>query len=306
MLAAICIAWLLSAGSASAEAPEAEALWDVEPETITFDTPPEDWPLDYQKIAADSIVLPLSDGKKRNGRGRAVNADGEPERFRAFVEIFQLFIDYVNDFSREKDKIYATIGDFRMKFIQQLSERYPNAFIQADAYRISSTTESTHSRAYGGGVGIRIDRQPLKGGLLSLFLMPLYGESRSYMLRDPVVPLGSDFIFRMNVGASYEHRFENAVDAGGEVFFQPQVFDGETFRVFTETYVRFKIINRTAGRGKYFRVEQVSVVPKVVYWKTLGRPGLDTAVLDALSPQYLHQFGESLYGFCNLEFRFRM
>jgi hypothetical protein len=215
-------------------------------------------------------------------------------------------VSYANQFQENQDKIYATIGDFRANYIHRIADKYPWLYWQAEAYQTTSNFSGLVLREQGGGAGLRAEVHPTPEGTLTLSLLPVYGEKRDFTSQSPVLPNAGDYILRASAGAEYRHKIGNYVEPGVKVYFQPQMLDFSQFRVYTETYVRLKLVHNGSKDGDGYIISEVNLVPKLIYWKstdmgeTLGDP-----VARLYGPSYF-KFSNNTYGFVNLEFRFKM
>jgi hypothetical protein len=239
---------------------------------------------------------PAPDGRKR----------GIEDRVRVFIEVLKYFVSYANQFGREQDEVFATVGDFRATYIHRISEEFPNVYWHVDAYRMTSNFDGTRLRSEGGGAGVQVELKPLENGTLSLSVLPLYGEVRSFSSTHSKGPSGSDFIPRANVAAGYRHKVSEYFEPGFLVHFQPQYINFGEFRVYAESFARLRIIHNADGTGSAFQIREVSLVPKVVYWYSTDTGGIFGDPISRNFGESYYRLNSHLYGFLNLEFHFRM
>ncbi len=222
------------------------------------------------------------------------------------IEIFKLVQTFANEFQETREKSYATVGDFRASFVRALPKILPpNVRLEVQAFQTTTNLESRIVlKTIGGGAGLRIDLHPHANGTFTFSFDPLYGEKRSFDASGSFQQGGTDWILRGSAGVAYSHKFGKYVEPGVQVLFQPQLIDFGQFRIYTETFVKFKVVNEKLGKEQRYAISEVSIVPKIVYWYSSDKGGIyGDPVASRLGDNYF-KFAKDLYGFINLEFHF--
>ncbi len=219
--------------------------------------------------------------------------------FKAFIEIFDFFIAYINGFDRSKDKNFSSIGDFKATFIQRLLDKYPAIELQVDAYRASSVGGHLTLKAEGGGAGIRVNINPTEHLKVAFLLMPAYGEKRKITDSIGKNAVMTDLVIRANVGTSLTYEISDIVESGIQLFFQPHVLDPNEYKVYLEAFARFNLWIQKKRHKNLMKVQKVVLMPKFVYWHTND----DFENLhDFALGKFSYQVATHMYGFLNLVF----
>ena len=226
--------------------------------------------------------------------------------FAILIEIFRFAQVFANQFQGTQDKTYATVGDFRAVYLHSLPKQVPaNVQLQVEAFQATTALDPGLSmKTVGGGAGIRADFHPAEKGTISITFDPVYGEKRDFNAVGGNLKGGTDWIARTSVGVAYLQKIGEVVEPGVQVMFQPQLLDFTQFRVYTEAFVRLKIVHDKISKENRYAIRDVSIVPKVVYWRSTDKGGLfGDPVASNLGNNYF-KFASNLYGFINLEFHF--
>lgn len=224
------------------------------------------------------------------------------------LEIFRFAQVYANQFQESTDKTYATVGDFRATYLNKLPKQVPpNVRLHVEAFQTTTNISTSLSqKVMGGGAGVRAEFHPLPKSTLSFTFDPVYGEKRDFNTAGSTLTGGTDWLLRTSTGVAYRQKLGESVEPGVQVMFQPQLLDFTQFRVYVEASVRLKIVSDKLSKERHFAVQDVSIVPKVVYWYSTDRGGLfGDPVAANLGPDYF-KFASNLYAFMNLEFHFAM
>lgn len=271
--------------------------------------------IEFDEFFLSGLRAPLFDAegavdpRAKLAVARAMNKRGNPdldrESFAVFIEILKYFVEYVRAFERETDRSYASIGDFRGRYVHKV-QSLPGMAVQAETFRTTIVADGFRARTEGGGAGVRVDLQPSESGTLSLLLMPLYGEKTSLGATEAPGPTATQFVARVNAGIGYEAQLSDRADAGVQVLYQPQIIDLGQFRVYAEAYMRLRFYRQTSSSKGSVRLSEISLLPKVVYWKSTDHEGIFGDSIEARLGDASYKLSEHVYGFCNVEFRFRM
>lgn len=243
---------------------------------------------------------PFPEPRNERERSKATRED-----FAVFIEILKYFVEYARGFERETDRSYASIGDFRGRYVHKL-KALPVVSVQAETFRTSIYANGYRARTDGGGAGVRIDLQPDENGTLSFMLMPLYGEKTSYASTLAPDVSASRFIARVNTGLAYESDLTDYADAGVQVLYQPQIIDLGQFRIYAEAYMRLRVYRATSQSQGMVQLSEISLLPKIVYWKSTDHEGIFGDSIQLKLGDAAYRLSEHVYGFCNFEFRFKM
>jgi len=179
--------------------------------------------------------------------------------------------------------------------------------VQLENYRATSYLGGLAARTEGFGAGIHVDLDSSDKRRITITAMPLYGEVRSLTSYVPQIPGGTEYTFRSSVGAGYQQKVSNNIEAGTQIFIQPQWVYFDQFRVYFETYVRFRLNPLIPDNYiKEFIIQDVALIPKFVIWKSTDRQGLfGDSIAQSLGDGY-NQITSHAFGFLNLEFTFRL
>lgn len=256
--------------------------------------------LDRHKIPgyAHDFILPVEPPK-------ASHQDRWERDFAVLLEIYRFFYQYALEFQHERDRVYATIGDFRATYVREITKKFPNLQWHVEAFRTTTDYDGIIVRNTGGGAGLRLDLEPLPGGKLSVAMLPLWGEQRRFSPQAVPLPGGTDYVLRSSVAVAYRQKL-SIFEPGVQIVYQPQVIDFGQFRIYAELFVRLKISTDSTKVGQFLHVQTVSLLPKLVFWHSTDEGGVYGApIRELLGPAYFN-LGSNLYGLLNLEFNFSL
>lgn len=245
-----------------------------------------------------------------------VESVGFAERnFSVFIEVFTQFLTFVNQFREAVDEQYSTIGDFKA-YYQRYFKQDPRFSLQFEGSRLTVQGQTLIQETEGGGAGIRVDVRPHRDGKLSVLFFPLYSELRSVQLRQTHLGIGQDVILRANVGANYNYTATENIEPGVQASIQPQLSQSGRYRFYGEAFIRFKLMQSKSESGRYLKLQEISLVPKVIFshnnesasFITDGTSATQTAndISQALFKSSYRELSTQVYGLINLEFRYRM
>lgn len=245
-------------------------------------------------------------------RNHFIPADAKPlipqrkelleQNFPLFFELVRVFDGYLRSFIETRDATYPTLSDFRSTYLHKLSSEYPQIQVQAETYQDTTDFHTIIVKTQGAGGGLRFNFMPGADQTVSLVAMPLYGEERDFSPQGMPLPGGTDYILRASTGVVYNKKFGKHVEPGFQVYFQPQVVDLTEFRVYTEAYIRFKILDDNPALKRVLRLQDITLLPKVVFWKTTDQGGIyGDDIQNLLGTSVYSSLNHVIYGFLNIQ-----